>query len=183
MNRDPSSSATNASQGLPPLPSMERLQELWFDAARSGCDDVIPALLRAGIDIEACDARGHTALVLASYNNRISTTELLLSCGAAVDGAGDERGNTALMGIAFKGYDAIAKLLIGAGAEVDRRNGAGQTALMMAALFGKTTVVKMLIDAGADVAASDAAGNSAGTLASAQGNVEMADQLQRSAAR
>ena len=183
MDHDGASSTIDAPRNLPPLPSMERLQELWFDAARSGCDDMIPALLHVGIDIEARDARGHSALVLASYNNRVSTTALLLANGAAVDGAGDDRGNTALMGIAFKGYRTIVPLLIEAGAEVDRRNGAGQTALMMAALFGQTAIVDMLVAAGADAAAVDAAGNDARTLASTQGNEAMVDQLDRLAAR
>ena len=168
---------------LPPLPPKERLQALWFDAARSGRDDMVPALLHAGVDIETRDARGHTALVVASYNEQALTTALLLATGAAIDGIGDDRGNTALMGVAFKGYEAIARLLIEAGAEVDRRNGVGQTALMMAALFGKTAIVDMLIDAGADIGAVDAAGNSARTVSLAQGNAAMAEHLDRAAAR
>ena len=183
MDRETTFSTIDPPRDLLPLPSRERLQELWFDAARSGADDVIPALLHAGVDIETRDARGHTALVVASYNGQASTTALLLARGAAVDGAGDERGNTALMGVSFKGYAEIARTLIDAGAEVDRRNGVGQTALMMAALFGKTDIVDMLIAAGADVDAVDAAGNSARSVALAQGNAEMADYLGRAAAR
>ncbi len=170
-------SPSDVTHSLPPLPSMERLQELWFEAARVGRDDMIPALLKAGVNIECRDARGHSALVLASYNDRPSTTALLLLHGAAVDGAGDERGNTALMGVCFKGYQPIARLLLDAGAEVDRRNGVGQTALMMAALFGKTDIVDLLIAAGADVGAVDAAGNSAASVAQAQGNAAMVERL------
>ena len=176
-------SATDTTRDLPPLPSMERLQELWFDAARSGRDDMIPALLQAGVDIEARDARGHSALVLASYNKRPSTTALLLAEGAAVDGTNEDRVNTALMGVAFKGFEDLAALLIDAGAEVDRRNGVGQTALMMAALFGKTAIVDRLIAAGADPAATDAAGNDARSVAEAQGNAAMVAHLDRVAPR
>ena len=161
----------------PPLPPPERLQELLFDAARMGRDDMIPALLRAGADIEGRDPRGYTALVLASYNGRESTTALLLDEGAAPDGPGDATGNSALMGVAFKGYPAIAGLLLKAGAAVDRRNGAGQTALMMAALFDRSEIIDMLLDAGADPAASDAAGATPASLAAAQGNVVLAERL------
>lgn len=162
---------------LPPLPSPERLQDLMFDAARGGRDDVIPALLAAGVDIEARDARGFTALVLASYNDQLSTTALLLDEGAAPDGTGEDQINTALMGVAFKGYTDIARLLLDRGAAPDRTNGVGQTALMMAALFGQAAIVDLLIDRGADLGAVDAKGNTARSLALAQGNVAMAERL------
>jgi ankyrin repeat protein len=155
------------------LPPMERLVELWFDAARMGRDDVIPALLAAGVDIEVTDAKGYTALVLASYNGQQSTTALLLEHGAAVDGAHDAQGNTALMGVCFKGYLPIARLLIDAGAAVNRRNGVGQTALMMAALFDQGEIIDLLLANSADAEVTDAAGNTVKTLAIAQGNTEL----------
>jgi ankyrin repeat protein len=159
------------------LPPMERLIELWFDAARMGRDDVIPALLAAGVDIETTDARGYTALVLASYNGQESTTALLLEHGASVDGAHDAQGNTALMGVCFKGYLPIAETLIHAGADVNRRNGVGQTALMMAALFNQGAIIDLLLDNGADASVTDAAGNTVKTLAIAQGNAELAERF------
>lgn len=162
---------------LPPLPSPERLQALLFEAARGGRDDVIPALLQAGADLEGRDARGFTALVLASYNDQLSTTALLLDAGAVADGTGEDRVNTALMGVAFKGYAGIARLLLDRGADVNRTNGVGQTALMMAALFGHMPIVDLLIERGANVAAIDANGNTARTVAVAQGNVAMAERL------
>lgn len=159
------------------LPPMERLVELWFDAARMGRDDVIPALLAAGVDIAVTDAKGYTALVLASYNGQQSTTALLLKHGAAVDGAQDAQGNTALMGVCFKGYVPIARLLIDAGADVNRRNSVGQTALMMAALFNQGAIIDLLLAAGADASITDAAGNTVKTLAIAQGNTELAERF------
>lgn len=159
---------------LPPLPSPERLQELLFDAARIGRDEVIPALLRAGADIEGTDARGYSALVLASYNGQQSTTALLLGEGAKPDSSS---GNSALMGVAFKGYAGIARTLVEAGVEVDHRNGVGQTALMMAAMFGQGEIVDLLLAAGADPSIADAAGNTARSVALAQGNRAMADRF------
>src|ERR1700712_2064021 len=119
-----------------PLPSPERLVELMMDAARSGRDDVIPALLHAGVAIDARDAKGFTPLILASYSGQATTTALLLARGGSVDLVDSARGNSALMGVAFKGYPQIAALLIEAGADVNLRNEAGQTALMIGALFG-----------------------------------------------
>ncbi|WP_232493280.1 ankyrin repeat domain-containing protein [Novosphingobium kaempferiae] len=161
-----------------PLPPAERIQELLFEAARLGRDDVIPALLQAGADIEGCDGRGHSPLVLASYHGHESTTALLLSFGARPDGRDDPTGSgSALMGVAFKGNCAIAQMLLEAGADPQHRNAAGQTALMMAALFDRRPIVTLLLEAGAELAAQDAAGNDAASVAQAQGNEELAKLL------
>ena len=156
------------------LPAPERLQELLFDASRIGRDDVIPALIQAGSDIEGTDERGYTPLILASYNGRESTTQLLLSLGASPDGPVDAQGNSALMGVAFKGYAAIARMLLDAGADPNRCNSVGQTALMMAALFDQREIIDILLSSGADRERRDVAGNSAFSVAEAQGNEALA---------
>jgi ankyrin repeat protein len=165
----------------PPLPSPQRLQDLLRDAARLGRDDMIPALLQAGAQIEASDERDHTALILASYHGHESTTALLLSLGALPNGPPDAAGSTALMGVAFKGYLTLARMLIAAGAQVDRRNRAGQTALMMAALFGREPVIEALLAAGADPDLRDGNGDTAADLARAQGNDPLAERLEMQA--
>lgn len=162
-----------------PLPSPERLQELLHDAARAGRDDVLPALLQAGADIEAHGVRGFTPLILASYNGRAATTALLLDLGAHPDTPDRARGNTALMGVAFKGYADIARLLLDAGADPNRQNHAGQTALMNAVMFGHVAIVEMLLAAGGDLEPTDAVGNSAASIAAAQANGAMADLIGR----
>ncbi|MGO4170489.1 ankyrin repeat domain-containing protein [Novosphingobium sp. YAF33] len=157
------------------LPSPERIQELLFEAARIGRDDMITPLINAGADLEARDIKGHTALVLATYNGQETTTGLLLGLGAAPDG--DTVSGSPLMGVCFKGHLRIAKKLIDAGADVDQRNSAGQTALMMASLFGHRDIIDLLVSNGADLRAIDAAGNDAVSLARAQGNEEIASWL------
>jgi ankyrin repeat protein len=163
-----------AGQAQRPLPSPARLQELLYDAARIGRADMIPALVSAGVDLEAHDPKGHTALILASYHGSLETTQALLVAGAQVDAPDLGRGNTALMGVAFKGFDPIARLLLAAGAEPNRLNRAGQTALMMAAMFSHTGIVEDLIEAGANIDCTDAGGNSARSLACTQNNDAMA---------
>lgn len=155
-----------------PLPLPERIQELLFEAARLGRCDVIPALLHAGAAINACDAKGHTPLILASYHGHFNATTLLLDHGACVDQGGGARGDTALMGVAFKGYDQIADILLAHGANPNAINKAGQTALMMAALFGHASIVHLLREYGAHIAAVDIAGNTALLLAQQQGSAE-----------
>jgi hypothetical protein len=161
----------------PPLPSPERLQQLLFDAARTGRDDVVPALLQAGASIEAHDERGFTPLVLASYNGQETTTALLLERGARADGAPEDAASSALMGVAFKGHTAIARCLLDHGADPNRANRAGQTPLMMAALFNQRDIIDMLLAAGADRETRDGSGQSAADVALAQGNDDLAKFL------
>lgn len=163
--------------GAPALPSPERLQELLFEAARLGRADMIAPLYHAGVDLEATDPRGYTALILASYNGSLETTQALLAVGAHVDTPDGQRGNTALMGVAFKGRRDIVRYLLEAGAAVDAGNRAGQTALMTAALFSQSGIVEDLLGAGANPRRVDAAGNSARSLAAAQGNAALLDLL------
>ncbi|MDB5713265.1 MAG: ankyrin repeat protein [Sphingomonadales bacterium] len=162
---------------LPPLPSVERLQQLLFDAARMGRTDMIAALVQAGGDTAEFNEDGYTPLILASYHGHLDTTAALVAAGAAVDGADLGRGNTALMGCAFKGYAEIAAFLIEAGAEVDQRNLAGQTALMLAAMFARDEIADLLLHAGADTGLIDIAGNTAPGVAAAQQNHTLSDRL------
>jgi len=161
----------------PPLPSPERLQELLHDACRTGREDMVPALLQAGAQLEGEDERGFTPLVLASYNGQASTTELLLRLGSLVDGKPEAVGSSALMGVAFKGYALIARSLLDAGADPNRSNRGGQTPLMMAALFGQRDIVDMLLAAGADPTMRDGTGATAADIARTQGNEELATVL------
>jgi len=177
QNEAPAGAAAQDDAAAPALPSPARLEQLMFDAARLGRIDVLPALFQAGVDLEARDDKGHTALILASYNGQAAATDLLLTLGAIVDAPDAGRGNTALMGVAFKGYLAIAERLLAAGASVRRTNQAGQTALMMAALFGHEAIVDRLLAAGGNPETVDAAGNSAITVAQAQGNEPMVARL------
>jgi uncharacterized protein len=161
----------------PPLPSPERIQELLFDAARLGRTDVIPALIQAGGDVMAFDAKGHPPLTLSCYHGHEAAAVMLLDHSAPVDQGDTARGNTALMGVAFKGFTSIADRLLEAGAEVDAVNQAGQTALMFAALFGRADIVDRLVARGAEPNRTDAAGNSAISMALSQGNEALAAHL------
>ena len=171
--------AAAVTAAAPALPPPERRQELLFEAARLGRIDLIAPLARSGVDVNARDARGFTAVILAAYNDHIDTMGALIAAKADACLPDRDQGNTAQMGVAFKGYDPIAARLLKAGCDVNARNKAGQTALMMAALFGRTRQIAMLKAAGADAAVLDAAGNSAASVAAGQGNAAVVQQLGR----
>ena len=166
-----------ATPALDALPTPERRQQLLFDAARLGRTDMIAPLVKAGVDLNATDARGFTPLILAAYNGQAETLDALIAAGADACKPDGSQGNTAQMGVAFKGNDAIAARLLTAGCDVNARNKAGQTALMMAALFGRSAQVAMLVKAGADPALADASGRTAKAVAQGQGNDAMVKQL------
>ncbi|MDE0945706.1 MAG: ankyrin repeat domain-containing protein [Sphingobium sp.] len=166
-----------ATPALDALPTSERRQQLLFDAARLGRTDMIAPLVKAGVDLNATDARGFTPLILAAYNGQAETLDALIAAGADACKPDGSQGNTAQMGVAFKGNDAIAARLLTAGCDVNARNKAGQTALMMGALFGRSAQVAMLVKAGADPALADASGRTAKAVAQGQGNDAMVRQL------
>ncbi len=160
-----------------PALTPQKTQDYLFDAARAGRSDLVADLLKAGAKIDAVNAAGHSALILAAYNGKLDTVDVLLRAGADPN-LGDKRGNTALMGAIFKGEEAIVlRLLDDSRTSVNLRNGAGQTAAMFAALFGKQGVIEKLAARGADLTVADAAGQTAQKLALQQGNTALAQHI------
>ena len=115
---------------------------LW-SAAKA--DDVLQltALLDAGAEIDARDARGYSSLMLAAYTGNDAAFYLLLARGADPNTA-DHAGNSVLMGVAFKGHLAMTRQLFAAGADPTARNHAGLDALGFAIQFGRTEIAAFL---------------------------------------
>lgn len=161
----------------------ETLQPYLFDAARAGDAQLLSELIARGSEIDARDAQGNTALILAAYHGRLEALDTLLQAGTNPNLA-DARGNTALMGALFKGETAIAKrLLVDPRTDVDVRNHAGQTAAMFAALFGRGELLEALAARGADLAITDTRGSTAEALARQQGNEPLAERIAQLLAR
>jgi len=162
-------SGASHAQTAPPIPA--HYQELFFDAARDGRVDLLAGMIKDGMAVNAHDARGYTALILAAYDGHSDAVALLLRDGADAC-ATDPKGANALMGVAFKGETAIAQMLV-PHCDVNAANQQGQNAAMMAALFGHEDIVRLLVDHGARLDLKDAAGNTALSLARQQGNKKM----------
>ena len=91
------------------------------------------ALLEHGADVDAADAQGWTALMVAADAGRAAVVAALAARGAAVD-ARNRAGGTALMVARYAGQDACASRLLDAGADAVLVDRAGHTADDWAAL-------------------------------------------------
>lgn len=106
-------------------------------------------LQRPQIDVNALNADGESALMMAALKGDLSSTQLLLERGANVNQDGWAPLHYASSGPEPK----IVKLLLDRGAAIDARSPNGTTPLMMAAQYGSEDSVLQLIERGADVRA------------------------------
>ena len=116
-------------------------------AARSG-DAALKALLSQGININATDYDGETALMEAADERNSEVVRVLIANGANVNAA-NEDGETALMIAADEGRAETVRLLIEAGANVNARDEDGETALDKAIDERNHKVAELLRAAGA----------------------------------
>ena len=117
-------------------------------AAQKGNIKKVKALINAGIDVNAEDKNGNTALMCAAAYGYTDTVNLLIDKGADVNARSND-GVTALMRVAWYGKTDVAKVLIKAGADLELKDNNEQTALMKAVSKGNTEIVNLLKAAGA----------------------------------
>ncbi len=94
----------------------------------AGAEKMILHLVELGVDINAFNEDGFTALMLAIVNSDLSTVQALLDAGADVDLPDRCEGWTPLMHAFAHSKDAAAKLLMEAGARLDLKDKFGRTA-------------------------------------------------------
>ncbi len=112
---------------------------------------VIKALIEAGVDVNAQNIKGETALYLAAKRGDTEAVKMLLAAGAEVNTQDNYNKETPLNQAARRDHTEIVKALIAAGADVNAKDEDNSTALMSAAYCGKIEIVQMLLAAGADV--------------------------------
>ena len=127
----------------------------WMAALRAavGDSDVegLRALLAAaGVDADARDAAGYTALHHAALHGRRACLEALLAAGASSDSV-NVSSFTPLHFASIHGDVACVRALVAAGADVSRADGYGFTAFSNALRVGCRSVLKVLLRAGAAV--------------------------------
>lgn len=150
------------------------------DAALNGNLAKAKKLAADGIEVDAPDDQGRTALQLASFDGHTETVAWLIQRKAEINHL-DQAGRTALM-YASTGpnLDTVAGLLA-AGAEVNLADKVESfTALMFAAAEGQLEVVERLLLSNADPTMKDADGESAMDFANANGHSRVVELLTHS---
>src|SRR5436190_13873783 len=102
-------------------------------AAESGNLDRLRSLLEGGINPNAEDEEGESALRLACWRGHTEIVELLIAQGANVNFATDSEFYTALMIASYHGHTDIVRILLKHGAKVNAEDDYNATALTRAA--------------------------------------------------
>jgi hypothetical protein len=115
-------------------------------AARGGHLDIIEAFIGTlGVDVDAIDHYGDTALMRAAEHGHTDTVNALAGTYNANVEAVDQNGQTALMCAARNGHTATVNALAGThNANVEAATRYGYTALMLAVEYGHTDTVHAL---------------------------------------
>ncbi|MCY4077157.1 MAG: ankyrin repeat domain-containing protein [Acidobacteria bacterium] len=124
-------------------------------ATRAGDAAAVRALLDAGVEVDAPEPDGTTALHRAVHRDDPAIVELLIGAGADVDLTNDYGVTPLSLACTNGSAEAVARLL-DAGADPEVRT-EGETALMTAVRTGSVDVVKLLIAHGADLGATELA--------------------------
>ncbi|MBR0315356.1 MAG: ankyrin repeat domain-containing protein [Synergistaceae bacterium] len=112
---------------------------------------VIKTLIDAGVDVNAKDIIGCSALNMVLQHDDIKIMNILIKAGADVNNK-DKEGYTVLIrAVHYNNIDAV-NILLGAGADVNVKNNIGETALTSAMQYGTNLqIIRTLLKAGADV--------------------------------
>ena len=92
----------------------------WEDAIKRGDDGAVRVLLARGIDVDARDRYGQTALMLAAHDGHIQIVETLIAHRANLDVTA-KFGLSALMLAIVAGHTEVARVLAKAGADLSLR--------------------------------------------------------------
>jgi ankyrin repeat protein len=136
----------------------------------------VRALLQTGVDANAAQVDGTTALHWAAYNDDAETVSSLLRAKANVN-AVNRYGVPPLALASTNGNPAIVKLLLEAGADANATMSGGETVLMLAARSGNVETVKALLARGAKHDARERHGQTALMWAAAEGNTAVVRTL------
>ena len=120
--------------------------------------EVLEAIIDHGVDVNASNKKGQTALMIATEKGNIDAIKVLKS--GADPNITNADGNTCLhLSILHGCSKEVVQMIIDHGAHVNATNKNGLTALMITCERGNIDVMNVLLKAGSDPAITDASGN------------------------
>ncbi len=133
----------------------------FVSAAAAGDEAKVQSFLRLGIDINATNKYGYTALMWAAGQGRSNIVQSLISRGAVIDKTSSD-GSTALFLAAEEGRMNVVPLLLARGASLKARRADGWTPFICAAAYNQVDMLEFfLLEKGADVEEKDNQGDTA----------------------
>ncbi len=146
------------------------------DAAEQHDKASVRTLVYTGVDVNAAQIDGTTALHWAAYHDDAEMVALLVRARADVN-ALNRYGVPPLVQACTNGNAAIVKLLLEAGAEANTKMKGGETVLMLAARSGNAEAVKVLLARGANPNSRERLGQTALMWAAAEGHTAVVHAL------
>jgi uncharacterized protein len=116
-------------------------------AAHAGDLAKVKTILSKGVNPDARDSYGGTALHAAMFQNNIEIVELLLANGFSPNAQGPRNGYTPLHDSVWANNIPAAKLLLARGAKLDIKGKDGMTPLEKAVAENKPAMAQLLKDA------------------------------------
>jgi ankyrin repeat protein len=151
----------------------------FLESARQGDSTAVGLFIDAGMNLEAKDGVGQTALMTATLADQLETVKILLAKKADPN-AKDRFGGTALMTAVWKGNKEIVLSLLDSGVDLNTAADNGMTALMFAAWGNHSEISRLLLDNGADPDLKDENGWTALMRADFKGHAELVSILTES---
>jgi ankyrin repeat protein len=157
---------------------IEYSESSFVECAKKGDIDAVKLFLDGGMNINAANKRGQTALIRAAEYQRVEVVTMLLEKGAVVDKVGGRYARTPLMEAAGTGNCDIIKHLADKGANINAKDHESTTPIFFACMYGHADAVRLLIELGADVNAQAAGlGRTPMSLAETNGHTEIVQIL------
>lgn len=116
----------------------------WFEAVRAGDRNSLKKAIKSGFNIDYKNAKGQTALMVATYNNDVKISKFLIENGADVN-IQDDRLNNPFLYAGAEGYLDILKL-IGTKGDVKRLNRYGGIGIIPASERAHLETLQWLLE-------------------------------------
>lgn len=125
-------------------------ERMLLHSAEIGDADTVARLVGIGTDIEVRDARGRTALMIATHKDHVEVARILIEAGADVN-AKDSIDDSPFLYAGAEGRIDILRLTLAHGANLAATNRYGGTALIPAAHHGHVEAVYLLLKTKIDI--------------------------------